>query len=86
MGSKIEARARAREILRPPGIRACDYKAWFPKLTKAEQEIQRIARRYKDNGVDPRKYRRPVRAYYCKNCYGYHLTSKIDRLQKKRYT
>ena len=86
MGSKIEARAWAKEIVRPTGIRGCDYKAWFRTLTQAEQEIQKIRHRYLENGVDPRKYRRPIRAYYCERCFGYHLTSKIDRFQKKRYT
>ena len=86
MGSKLEARRYALEIIRPAGIRGCEYKARYTSQTRAEQEINRIRQSYLRNGVDPDKYRRPLRAYFCKQCSGFHLTSQktYQRLKTKK--
>lgn len=83
MGSKLEARRIAIEIIRPPGIRGCEYKARYTSQAKAEQEIHRIRQSYLRNGVNPDKYRRPLRAYFCEQCFGFHLTSQKKKFYKK---
>lgn len=85
MTNKIENRNRAKSILRPAGIRSCEYKAWFKTYSQAQQEIVRIRLWYIKNGVNPGKYRRPQRAYYCDFCFGYHLTSQAANAKKKAF-